>query len=62
MGHWITGSWVMGHVLDHWVMGHGSRMQWVRWVMGHCKWPMVHSGSCTLHHVDFIDLRSTPYV
>ena len=33
--------WVMGH------MGHGSRAQWVTWVMGHSEWPIPCSASLT---------------
>jgi len=34
MGWRPCDPWVMGH------MGHGSRAQWVTWVMGHCDWPI----------------------
>jgi len=35
---WWRPRWPMGH------MGHGSRAQWVTWVMGHSEWPIPCSG------------------
>ena len=29
--------------MGHGSMGHGSLVQWVTWVMGHKKWPIVSS-------------------
>ena len=35
MGQWVMmGQWV---TMGHGSMGHGSRIRWVRWVMGHEK-------------------------
>jgi len=46
MGWRPRDPWVMGH------MGHGSRAQWVTWVMGHSDWPIPCSVACPIPQGD----------